>query len=151
LSVAVIVLFTGPASSQEEPFGSGFDGWKFTQQGNRDGSVNCRAILGENLMSRSTNGKTYVSTRSTGVAKGNYPDSTVIVGGNAEMVDAASGGVRLLFYIDEYTLEQIAINRGYAWRLVTGGGQAKTGTVNFNNSATSALERVLECNAANGG
>ncbi|PWR23238.1 hypothetical protein [Zavarzinia compransoris] len=127
----------------------GFDGWSFNQQQQGQGIV-CRAIQGPNIMARNTDGKVYVSVPSTGIAKAKYPESTVIVGGSAELVDAESFGDRLLFYIDDTVLEQVAVARGYTWQILAG-GRIKSGTVKFNNSAVSALERVMECVSANGG
>lgn len=149
--VIATLLMTGTALAGEEPFGMDFDGWRFTQADEQNNRINCRAIHGNNLMSKSTNGLTYVSTRST-IGQGTFEDSTVIVGGSAELVKAWSGGVggRLVFYVDEYVLEQIAMNRGFSWRVAVGGG-IDSGSVQLNNSAVSALERLLECVAANGG
>lgn len=144
-------IAAAPALAGEEPYGQGFAGWKFTQHDDRPGRINCRALLGSNLMSMSTDGGTYVSTTSP-IPKGNYEESSVVFAGSTEMVNAWSGGVggRLVLYVDQDTMGKIAWNGSYTWRVAVG-NSIKTGTVIFNNSALKAFQRMKECVAANGG
>lgn len=146
---AVALGLSTSAYAGEEPFGGGFDGWTFTQA-DQDGGANCRAKNGTNIMSRHTNGRAYVSIPAGKIKKAKFPESTLEIGSNGEMIDAQSFGDRLVFFVDDTLLEQIAVNRGYTWRILVA-GQLKTGKVKLNNSATSALERVMECVSANGG
>ncbi len=148
------LMMTGAASAAEEPYGQGFDGWKFTQQDVESGSaINCRAIQGVHLMSISTNGKTYVSTSSNGLAKGRDEEANINIGGDNELVQTISGGQggRLVFSgVDQYLLDLIVKARGYTWTTTLGGKQ-KSGTVKFNGSTAKAYKRLKECVKANGG
>ena len=151
---ALIAMLAGlalamPSQAGVEPYGEGFDGWIFTQA-DQDGGVNCRGKSGTNILARNTNGNAYVSIPAGKIAKGKFPESTLEIGPSAEMIDAQSFGDRLLFFVDDTVLEQIAVNRGYKWRILVA-GQLRSGTVKLNNSATSALERVMECVSTNGG
>ncbi|MYZ46473.1 hypothetical protein [Propylenella binzhouense] len=152
-SIAAL-LMAGAAHAGEEPYGQGFDGWRFTQQDVKGGAINCRAIFQNlHLMSISTNGNTYVSTSSNGLAKGHEEEGNINIGGDNELVQIYSGGQggRLVISgVDRYLMEKIVKNRGYTWTASFGGKQ-KTGTVKFNNSTAKAYKRLNECVAANGG
>lgn len=140
-----------PAQAQEdpfpeEPFGEGFDGWQFTQKASVMGGAICRARLGNVSMVRLTDGDDWLGIDGAGVSHGYRKDATVKIGGASATVHSISNGPdqELTFTVTTAQLEQAAVNRGYSWSVA-----GKSGTVQFAESAVSALERLEECVAAN--
>ena len=150
-AAVVAVLGLAPvANAGVEPYGEGFDGWKFTQEATPNGAIICKAWLGNVTLAKNTNGRSLVGGPASGISKRKYPESTIEIGGNAEMVTAEFNPKTLYLWIDDTMIQQVAAERGYVWHVVVG-GETKTGYVEYNDSAMSALERVTECVTANGG
>lgn len=135
----------------EEPYGQNIGPWMFTQ----DAGKTCRGyfpgIGGSYIIGRNgKNGTHYVSVPGSGLAVGQYPESTIIIAGQAEMVSAGNGGVRFVLNVDNVQFGRIIQARGYQWRAMDR-GRLVTGTVTFDGSTGAAAARLRECTKANGG
>lgn len=150
LAAFVAALTTTPALAGEEPFGMGFDGWKFTQEDTSEGAL-CRAYLGSNVIARYAHGSMYLSMPAGRVPQGSYPESHLEIGGAAEPVDAKSNGKRFWLISDEGFLNGLAAARGYFWRTGPIKGKFVEGRVAFNTSTGKALKELRACTRANGG
>lgn len=147
-----LALASSTASAQEEPWGGNAAGWRFTQAGESGGGVNCRAIQGQYLIARRSNGRTYVSLPApAGLPKGWYRDgrASIVIGGTSEPVDAEITG-RLLLHIDDGLYPALIRARGYQWR-VTGPQGIVTGTVPFSGDVAKAIAELRACVNANAG
>ena len=144
------MLTASPAFAQEEPWGGNVPGWKFTQTGESANLVNCRAMQGSNLISRRTNGRSYLSVPvPAGLPKGWYKEgrASIIIGGNAEPVDAEVTG-RLLFHIDDSHYAPLAKAGAYQWR-VSGPRGILSGSVSLSGDVAKVLAEVRKCASAN--
>ncbi|MEP9355917.1 hypothetical protein ABLE93_20275 [Xanthobacter sp. KR7-65] len=145
-----LALSTSAVVAQQEPWGANVPGWKFTQASEAGGIANCRAMQGDYLVSLSTNGRTYLSMSvPAGLPKGWYREgrASVIIGGNAEPVDAEVTN-RLLFYIDSGNYPGLIRARGYQWRIMGPKG-ALTGTVSFSGDIANVIAALRACVKAN--
>ena len=145
----LLTLSTSVTFAQEEPWGGNVPGWRFTQASDSSG-VNCRAIQGPNLISRRSNGRTYVSVPvPAGLPKGWYREgrASIIIGGNAEPIDAEVTG-RLLLHIDDGLYPALIRARGYQWR-VSGPKGVMTGSVSFSGDLAKAIAELRACVKAN--
>jgi len=139
-----------PAHAEQEPFGEGFSGWRFTQEALKDGGIDCRAILKrgkqEYIMAMLSDGDGYVSVNSPGL-KGKFPNSRLNLAQGPVTVTATASPERLVFSsLNEFTIDQIAQEGGYVWVLPK---LDKSAEVDLGNRATDAINRVYECIAAN--
>lgn len=144
------MLTASAAVAQEEPWGGNVPGWKFTQTGEAANVVNCRAVQGANLISRRTNGRSYVSVPvPAGLPQGWYREgkASIIIGGNAEPIDAEVTG-RLLFHIDDSHYAALVRARAYQWR-VSGPRGILSGSVSFSGDVAKVLAEVRKCASAN--
>jgi len=135
----------------EEPFGMNIGPWRFTQDANKI----CRGYFpgagGPNIIARNgKNGTHYVSVPGSGFAAGKYPESSIIIAGREEMIDATNGGVRFVLNVDNDQFARLIQAGGYSWRAMDR-GRLVTGTVRFDGAASAANARIRECAKANGG
>ena len=131
-------------ATSEEPFGPGFDGWKFTQQGTKQG-VLCRAILGPYIIGRHTDARMYVSMPAGRMSAGSYPETYFAIGRDSEPALARSDGKRFAIDSDEGFLNKLASTPAYSWRAGPVNGQILEGRVNFNQSTGRALKELRAC------
>lgn len=150
LAAFIAALSATPALAGEEPFGMGFDGWRFTQEDTSQGIL-CRAYFSTNVIARYTHGGMYLSMPAGSVPKGNYPESYLEIGGASEPVEAKSNGTRFWLNSDEGFLNKLAGARGYKWRTGPIKGKFVEGRVAFNASTGRALKELRACTTANGG
>lgn len=106
LATFAMLVAASSVVAGEEPFGMAFDG-EITQE---DRKVLCRAILGQNITARFTEGKMEVSLPAGKVPAGSYPETHLNVGGTSEPVDAKSDGKRFCLNSDANLLDK-ACNR----------------------------------------
>lgn len=148
---AVFLTLTASAAlAEEEPWGGNVPGWRFTQAGESGDGVNCRAIQGQYLIARRSNGRTYVSVPApAGLPKGWYRDgrASIVLGSTSEPVDAEVTG-RLLLHIDEGLYPALIRARGYQWR-VSGPQGLVTGSVSFSGDVAKAIAELRACVRAN--
>lgn len=145
-----VTLCASSSLAQEEPWGGNVPGWRFTQAGDSGGGVNCRAIQGANLISRRSNGRTYVSLPvPAGLPKGWYREgrASIVIGGNAEPIDAEVTN-RLLLHIDDGLYPALIRARGYQWR-VSGPKGVVTGSVSFSGDVAKAIAELRACVKSN--
>ncbi|RED31976.1 hypothetical protein BJ123_11366 [Rhodopseudomonas thermotolerans] len=152
LFVALVLagMAISPVLAQQEPWGGNVLGWKFTQTAEANNVVNCRATQGQNIVSRRNNGKHYLSVPApTDLPQGWYREgrASIIIGGNAEPVDAEKGG-RLAFYVDDGQLTALSRARGYQWR-VAGPRGILTGSASFTGDVGKAVAELHACVKAN--
>lgn len=139
-----------PAFAGVEPFGMGFDGWKFTQEDSKHGIL-CRAVFGPHIIARFTDARMYVSMPAGKVVAGSYPETYFEIAGESEPVSARSDGKRFWLESDEGFLNKLASANGYRWRAGPVKGQFLEGHVTFNKSTGRALNELRACSRANGG
>lgn len=72
------------AMAAEEPFGPGFEGWKFTQENTSKGIL-CRAKIGHTVIGRYPDTKMFVSVPAAGITAGTYPDTFFQIGKDSEL------------------------------------------------------------------
>jgi hypothetical protein len=148
---ALCLILSSPAVfAQTEPWGGHVPGWTFTQTAEAGDVINCRATQGAYLISRSSNGRAYVSVPPpAGLPRGRYAEgrASIVIGGAAEPIDAEVTG-RLLFYIDDTSLQALARSGGYQWR-VAGPKGILTGAVSFMGNVAKAVAEVRACARAN--
>jgi hypothetical protein len=134
------------ANAETEPYGQGYGGWSFSQEGRKDGSILCRAVRGGFVLAAATDGTGYVSVPANGLT-GRFPGSRLnLVDGSIE-VNAVVMNTRLVFPgLDEYALNQIAGDGGYVWVLSKGKGSDE---VDLGDRASEAMTTAFECVEAN--
>jgi hypothetical protein len=145
-----LTLSSAVACAQQEPWGGNVAGWRFTQAAEASDVINCRAIQGPNLISRSSNGRIYVSVPPpAGLPRGKYREgrASIVIDGSADPVDAEIGG-RLVFYVDDSQVQALARSRGYQWR-VSGPKGVVTGSVALSGDVAKAAAELRSCLRAN--
>lgn len=149
-SIVFLALSSFAAAAQEEPWGGNVPGWRFTQTAEAGDAVNCRAVQGQNLISRSNKGRNYLSVPApAGLPKGWYKEgrASIVIGATAEPVDAEITG-RLVLYIDDGLYPELVRARGYQWRLAGPAGIV-TGSVSFSGDLAKVVAEVRACAKAN--
>lgn len=150
--LAVIGL-SDPGLAQVEPWGGNVPGWTFSQGAEPRNIVNCRAVQGQTVISRVSNGRTYVSVPAPAnlpVARYTEGRASIIIGGQAEPVDAdRQGGGRLLFFIDAGLYPALARARSFQWRVSGPGGGIVSGSVTLSGDVGNAIAELGRCLAAN--
>lgn len=150
VSMVLLALSSLAAVAQEEPWGGNVSGWRFTQAAEPGDVVNCRALQGQNVISRSNKGRSYLSVPApAGLTKGWYKEgrASVVIGATAEPVDAQIGG-RFLLYIDDGLYPALVRARGYQWR-VAGPKGIVTGSVSFSGDMAKVVAELQACTKAN--
>ena len=152
-AAAVAAALVAGAVAGEEPYGQGFDGWKFTQK-EWGGGILCTGKRGQTVMEANTNGKRVVKGPDGGVKEGSIHSATITYTGSngEETVEAVSLGTTkgMVLWVNDTQLTQIAYAKGFTW-YVNVGKATKSAKVNFGNSSTKAYQTIMQCVTDNGG
>jgi hypothetical protein len=139
------------AAAGVEPFGAGFDGWKFTQEPAGEGRILCRAWLGQHSIERRTDARMAVTLPAGRIVRGDYPETFFRIGNDSEPVMARSDGKRFWMISDEGFLNKLAAVPGFDFRTGPVKGKHISGRVSFNGSTARVLKELQACSKANGG
>lgn len=148
-ALLTLATATAPVRAAQQPFGDGFDDWTFTQDVGKSG-VNCRAIHRSggrlDVLAFQSSGIGYASLDANGVT-GRFPFVTLrLDSGDLTVGAEVSSGRLVLGPLNEFTLDAIAGEGGYAYVLP---GTAGSGDVDLGDRAGEALDRIFSCLEAN--